>query len=59
MVYFQGDCNRMRTKVLSVNVFSELMGKGDKTSKDYDKWEYPSPDTQVYGMLNFICDLKL
>ena len=59
MVYSKGDCSRMRSKVLTVIFFTELMGKGESQSRDYDEWSYPSPDTQVYQMLNFICDLEL
>ena len=56
MLYWQGDCKINRAKMLSTRAFKELMGQGDSNRWGADEWFYPSPDTYVYDMLNYVCD---
>ena len=57
--YFQGDCNTFKMKALSMLTYKEPMAGGnydEDTSDGVSKWRYPTPDSIMYYILNFICD---
>jgi hypothetical protein len=58
MIYAQGDCEMSRYKTLSMTLFKEAMGQGESTSWDFNEWEYPRPDTQIYQVLIDVCTHK-
>ena len=58
-VYIQGDCKLFRLKVLSVNFYTQQMGKGkpSETPNTPDKeWRYPVPETVMETVLNKVCN---
>ena len=63
-MFWQGDCDLFRFKVLSITQFEKPMGGGDNESYDgylelmgMDAWNYLPPDSIGYMNLNEICSL--
>ena len=63
-MFWQGDCDLFRFKVLSITQFEKPMGRGDNESWDgylelmgMDAWNYLPPDSIGYMNLNEICSL--
>ena len=57
-LYFQGDCNLFRYKILSNSQYNQPMGKGDKTggsNKPDKEWRYPSPNSVEESVLKSVC----
>ena len=55
--YLQGDCKLFRKKVLSWTFHREPMGNGNPryVGKTNDKWDYPSPNSAMEGILKSVC----
>ena len=63
-MFWQGDCDLFRFKVLSITQYEKPMGRGDSESYDgylelmgMDAWNYLPPDSIGYMNLNEICSL--
>ena len=57
MTYYKGDCSVFRELPLSINIYSENMGKGEiLRSLDFEeKWQYPPPDSVSEIALEVVC----
>ena len=63
-MFWQGDCDLFRFKVLSITQFEKPMGRGDNESYDgylelmgMDAWNYLPPDSIGYINLKEVCSL--
>jgi len=61
-LYFQGDCNLSRMKILSMIQYKEPMGLGESQSASESEvelvgWEYLPPDSIGYDSLETVCSL--
>ena len=61
-IYFQGDCNLSRMKILSMIQYKEPMGLGESQSASESEvelvgWEYLPPDSIGYDSLVTVCSL--
>ena len=59
--YFQGDCSVVRSKILMMIYYSQLMGMGEdevERTSDNLKWNYQPPDSAVGFMLDISCKLS-
>jgi len=60
--YHKGDCKIFRYKRLTASFYKEPMGKGTakiidlKKFPQFSEWEYPTPDTVEYAILNSVCN---
>ena len=61
-IYFQGDCNLSRMKILSMIQYKEPMGLGESQSESESEvelagWEYLPPDSIGLDILETVCSL--
>ena len=58
-IYYQGDCQRFRTSLLSGVFYKEPMGGGvgetKKPTEDDKDWYYPTPDSENETILKEVC----
>jgi len=59
VIYFQGDCEMNRMKLLSKNYYVGQMGKGDMKSDNPSnpEWVYPPPGTAISQTLDLVCGI--